>query len=238
MDPNLQVPPGVGSQTQGVKDPLKKVKLQKILLIVSAIVILIMLGVILWFGSRAFVNDKSLNAKYEAGVSDGRSIQKSEDRKQVQEATENPYRTYKAPNQYGGFEVSFPKNWSLAINSSTQDPIIGMAHPDLVDIKNDDFALRFTYENAKFADTQKKYDKQTKEAKRSLISEPTKVSGIDGIRYTGDLESSSSDPNKKKKVGTVVIVPVRDKTLIFQTDSNENYLNYFNEILSKVKIYP
>lgn len=239
MDPNIQNDP-LASQKDIKKtvNPLKQNKLLKIIAIILGVIILIMVGVGAWLANKASVNDKALNEKYQAGISEGRSIQKSEDRKEVREATENPFRTYKAPNQYGGFEVSFPKNWSLAIDSTSSAPIIGLSHPDLVDIKNDNFALRFTLDNMKFTDTQKKYDRFMKESKRNLESSSTKVSGIDAIRYTGDIETTSSDPSKRKKVGTIVIVPVRDKTLIFQTDSNENYLNYLNEILSKVKIYP
>ncbi|MDP4038539.1 MAG: hypothetical protein Q8P54_01045 [bacterium] len=241
MDPNQNPMPNVptaGMQAKRPVDLLKRNKLLKIIIIVLLVLILIMLGISIWFGYRAFINQKDLDSKYQAGVSDGRSIQKSEDRALAKKETENPYRTYKAPNAYGGFEVSFPKNWSLTIDSTTTDPIIAYAHPDDVDIKSDKFALRFILENAQFAVTKIKFDKQTKEAKRNFTAAATKVSGIDAVRYTGILESKTNDPKETKKIGTVVIVPVRDKTLIFQTDSNENYLNYFNEILSRVKIFP
>ena len=55
------------------------------------------------------------------------------------------------------------------------------------------------------------------------------VSGITGTRYTGAY--------RQAKDGVAVLVPVRDKTMVFITD-NTNYLSEFETALSQSTIKP
>lgn len=221
---------------QAAKPPqttTQKYKKIKILLYICLGVIGVLLILSIVFGVRAFINTGHLNKKFAEGKEAGAGEQLVRDQEKIKDVTENPFRTYKAPDASGAFELSFPKNWNLMVTTgSAVGEITGLLNPDYVDSKADKYAMRFNLKPLKYVETQKNYDKIKKDSKGKVNSEEIVVSDIKGIRYFGRINK------KDDKDKTIVILPVRDKSLILQTDNNEVYLSDFNRVLSQAKIYP
>ncbi len=221
-----------GNPNQG-KTSAEQLKRNKILLIIVSSIAGVLFVACLVLTYFATINQGKLNAEYKKGQSDGKVTQRTADNEEYANKLNSEFTTYKAREEDGSFEVSFPKYWSISTNSSGQDQLLAYAHPDKVDMTTGVYALRFTLKKAGVEETRKTWDQMVKNKKQHLSMEAVTIPGnIQGYKYTGLLDQ------KAKNNGTAIIVPVRDKTLVFQTDKNDGYLDMFNKIIAQVKIYP
>ena len=161
--------------------------------------------------------------------------QKSADEKAFATEKNSDFRTYVAPDYAGSFRVNVPKSWSIVVNpNDSGSTISALSNPDFVESKLDKYALRFALLNKEIEEVKQPLDNLTKEKdpkKRKLNVEDITVSGVKGFRYTGQI--SSKIPN-----GSLVIVPLRDKTFSIQTDDNDLYLAVFNSIVANLGLNP
>lgn len=203
---------------------------------VSIVFVLIFAGLFINSYMTAQNATKNLNAKtsvaYEAGKEAGAKTQKESDEAADKADAQNPYRAYDAPVAYGEFSIKFPKNWSSWVsenlNGGTQVDLI--ANPDFVkEVTNSNinYALRVTFLNSTYANTKRSYDQQVKSGKAKATAQ--KVSGLEGTRYTGQYT--------QREEGIAVLVPVRDKTLVFVTE-NTKYAPEFEATLTQSTIRP
>lgn len=202
------------------------------------------LGVFVLIFAGLFINSymkaqsvtKNLNTQkavaYKAGQSAGAETQKISDTAEAKAIAENPYRSYVAPSAFGEFTIKFPKIWSSSVaeNLSSTNQVDLIATPEFIKLLQDksvNYALRVSLINTTYATVRNGYDQQVKnkKAKASAI----KVSGIDGTRYEGQYSQN--------KNGIVVLVPVRDKTIVFTTE-NIKYQSEFEQTLTQSTIKP
>ena len=208
------------------------------------VVAVAVLGIFVLIFAGLFINSymtaqnatKNLNAKraeaYEAGQEAGAKTQKESDEAAAKAAAQNPYRSYVAPTAFGEFTIKFPKGWSSSVsenltNSSQVDLI---ATPDFIKILPNNtvnYALRVALVNNTYSSVKGSYDQQVKNKKAKATS--VKVSGLDGTRYEGQYNQT--------KTGIAVLVPVRDKTMVFITE-NTKYQPEFEATLTQSTIKP
>ncbi len=215
---------------------IHQVKQTKLMLVGVGSIAVILLITTLVFASKASTTAAALQAKYEAGNAAGKASQKKTDAIAYNKELTADFRTYEAPTTSGSFRVNYPKNWSLSIDSTTSDPTLGLVNPEYVNQKSTiGYALSFNLKDTAYAATKKLYDDQVKFSKGKLKVEAITVSGIKGFKYTGIL-----DPNNQKvsKPGTVVVLPLRDKTMLLQTDNNELYATVYNRMLDEIVLIP
>jgi len=210
------------------------------LLLVATIV----LGIFVLIFAGLFINSyltaqnatKNLNAKraeaYNIGKEAGAKTQKESDEAAAKAAAENPYRSYVAPIAFGEFTIKFPKVWSSSVaeNQSNTNQVELIAHPEFIKILPNNtvnYALKVLLVNNTYTATKNSYDQQVKNKKAKSMS--VKVSGIDGTRYEGQYTQS--------KTGIAVLVPVRDKTIVFTTE-NTKYQPEFEQVLAQSTIKP
>jgi len=208
------------------------------------VVAVAVLGVFVLIFAGLFINSyitaqnatKDLNAKkavsFRAGQEAGAEAQKIADAIAAKVAEQNPYRSYVAPAAFGEFTIKFPKSWSSSVaenlNSTNQVDLI--ATPDFIKILPNNtvnYALRTGLVNGTYATTRLSYDQRVKSKK--LKTSAVKVSGIDGTRYEGEY--------KEGKKGIAVLIPVRDKTIVFTTE-NTKYQPEFEAMLTQSTIKP
>lgn len=208
------------------------------------IVALAVLGIFVLIFAGLFINSymkaqsatKNLNAKvaagYKAGQEAGAKTQKETDAAAAKAAEQNPYRAYNAPTAFGEFTIKFPKSWSSSVaeslNSTNQVDLI--ATPEFIKILPNDtvnYALRVYLVKNTYSSVKAQYDQQVKNKKAK--SSAVKVSGIDATRYEGEY--------KQGKTGIAVLVPVRDKTVVFTTE-NTKYQPEFEATLTQSTIKP
>lgn len=66
----------------------------------------------------------------------------------------------------------------------------------------------------------------------AIVASDATVSGIAGRRYKGTIDAKTN-----AKAETVVI-PLREKVIIFKTDDPDKYSTAFNNILNNTKLNP
>lgn len=177
----------------------------------------------------------SADGKYAVGMAEGKAQQQKDDQAATFSQQSAELRTYKAPDAFGAFEIGFPRTWSFFLTAENSDQLTGIVNPDIVDYTGDKrFATRFGIKDRKFTDVRKDYDNKMKDKKYPLTLTQLSVSGIDSIKYSGNIDHNKSGINSQ-----IVLVPVRDKTIYFQNDTITDDLNpIFDKILASSKIYP
>jgi hypothetical protein len=214
------------------KTSSQKVQRNKLLMIVLAVTVGILFITTIVFAMRASTTQNNLDAKYNGGYQDGSAAQKSKDEKQFASDTIKDTRTYTAPESYGSFELTLPKSYSLWVNPNQNGNINGVANPNVVDGKSDIQAFRFNQATNSFDSEKRRYDGLAKQKGNNITTEEVIVSGIKGLKYTGKIDQ------KTKLESTYIILPVRDKVVTLQTDSNKDYLEAFNAIVKQLKLNP
>ncbi len=204
-----------------------------ILLLVIALIASITFAV--WaFGGR---QDYKNNSDQKAATAVAQAV-KQEDDKQVKifaEQEKSPYKTYKGPDTYGGVTVTYPKTWdAYIVNKDTaSSPVDGYFYPGFVpDIAGTTaFALRLEVLNQSYSQALETYKSQAKAGKvRITAYSAPMVKGVVGSRIDGEITTGQKD--------SMILLPLRDKTLRLSTESSE-FLNDFNKIiLPKLKFVP
>lgn len=183
------------------------------------------------FSNKANTATATLEAQKSAAAAKARIEQQQADNVLYTKANESPFRTYEAPPEFGSFVISFPKNWSSSVsqdNSGTQVHLI----------LNPDFLRRTNGQEQPMAVRvmliQRSKEQQLSQFTGLLKSGKLKqanitVSGQPAFDITGAF-------NDRKTVRQVV-VPIRDKVLVFTTE-NAKYAVEFGEIIAQAKIVP
>ncbi len=215
----------------------KSPPLVPILLGILGLTTVIFAGLFLYYFAQAQTANNSLDQAKKEASTVARADQKKADVAAQEVALESPFRSYQAPEEFGSFNVKFPKNWSarLAESAGGQVQVNLSVNPDFIRYKDDTtqpvaLRVRLIKQNnnafiAEFADAIK-----SGALKKSSIV----VSGQNGIALTGhyiDTNQSKSDFVR------LVAVPVRDKVLVF-TCENGLYTSQFDSTVSQTKIVP
>ncbi len=218
------------------KSATKKNQRLLIGLIVLGVVVVILLITTIVFSMQSSNKAAQLKTATQDGAKAGAEAQKAADDKKFQEAQSSDTRTYTAPEFAGSFSIKLPKLWSLQVtpNEGT-NTIAALANPEYIDTKVEKYALRFSLINQPYASYKTKLDQQAKQkvsaSFKGLSASQTTLSGIEGTKYVGQI--STKIPN-----GTVILVPIRDKTFSIETDDNAVYSEVYNSILASVKLNP
>lgn len=137
-----------------------------------------------------------------------------------------PFDDYQGPASFGGVLIRYPKTWSAYVNEkgTGKSPIDGYFHPNFVPAPETkpSYALRVQVISGNYANELKKYDTYVKQG--TLKAKPyksEKVPTVTGIRLDGQLAS--------KVKGSLIMLPLRDKTLKIWTEADNKYLKDFNE---------
>lgn len=217
------------------KSSQKKAKMFKIAAIVLGVIVVILLITVSILATKASLNSKIIQAAVQKGESAGRDAQKTEDDKSFTEQQNKDTRVYTAPDAYGAFQMTLPKNYSLAVTPGAGGALTGLSGPDSIDTTAAEQALRLEIKTTPYDQVKKNYDNLVKDKRRGVSAQDVTVSGIQGTKYTGLIGLSGTGGTN---AGTVVVLPVRDKTFILQTDNNQKYGTVYQQILDQIRITP
>jgi hypothetical protein len=141
------------------------------------------------------------------------------------EKEKSPLRTYNGPAAFGSLVIQYPKTWSAYVAEKPQGsiPIDNYFQPNFVPSVDNDkqvYALRVQLVDIDYATVLKTFDTAVKAGKVKVTAYvPAKVASVTGVRIDGAVTTT--------KQGSMVIMPLRDKTLKLWTESPD-YLNDFN----------
>ena len=226
---------GLSSLTpQPVQPNLPPQKSQLIPLIVLGLLVLVLGFASFYFFSKYSAATKANNTKYADGKKAGQDEQKASDDAQNLKNSQSDTRTYNAPRELGEFSFVTPKTFSIysTTNTASGTPLVLLANPDRVESTSKFQALRVTVKNSLYSKEKESYDKLIKDKKiSSSPAEDLKIRDWNATRYVGKFDS-------RDKPGTVILIEVRDKTFVFQTDNNEakDLLDAFNTTINSIII--
>lgn len=212
----------------------KPSKLPLILTVVFALLFIAAAG----FGVWAFGNyrDYKNNSDKKAAAAADAATKAEGVRKDAEfiEKEKQPYRTYTSPDATGAISIVYPKSWSAFINEDDKtNPLIGYWHPAVVPgfQSGTAYALRMQMSNKSYADEMRTYDSLIKQGKVKVAPfVPKNVSGVTGSRVTGEINKGQND--------TMIVLPLRDKTVRIWTESPDFVKDFDNVVLENLKFTP
>lgn len=197
--------------------------------LVSLVVTIVLLVGALGFGGWAFMSrqDYKNNSDQKASkaADERQKATEASDAVKYAEAAKNPLEKHKAPDQFGGVTVAFPKTWSAYANEDGQgiNPVDDYFHPEAVPNvvnKDNSFALRVQVVSQSYDKILKGFEGDIKGSKVSASPYAfAMVPSVVGTRLDGEVVQN--------KRGSMIIVPMRNMTLKVWTES-PSYLPDFN----------
>ena len=178
----------------------------------------------------------NVDQKVALAVNAAKKQQNATDSKNFTEAEKQPLRAYKGPEAYGSLLINYPKTWSAYVDDTgnNQTPVNGYFHPATVpSTSNQDavFALRVQVVAQAYSEVVAQLTNQNSQQKFTVApySAP-KVPKVVGIRIDGQLSET--------KTGSMVVLPLRDKTLELSTESQDFESDFNTYILPNFTFIP
>jgi len=183
------------------------------------------------FYQKANTATTTLNNQVDHAVAQAKTDQKTADDEAAVKANESPFRSYVAPVADGSFQINFPKNWSGWVDQENNGTQVSLAvNPDFVRKSNNaDELMAARVQLIERPSTQFMQQFAGNLQRGTLKKADTTVSGQPASDLTGQFTDS--------KTSRMVVVPVRDKVLVF-INENSKYAGEFSTILAQAKIIP
>jgi len=158
------------------------------------------------------------------------------DAKQFAEAAKQPLKTYTGPEAYGSIIIKYPRTWSAYVSETdgSSTPVDGYFQPDVVPSilsQTVTFALRLQVVQITYDQVLTQFSGLVKAG--SVTVTPFKapnVPGVVGSRIDGQITTT--------KRGSMILLPLRDKTLKLWTESSQYQPDFNNNILPNFSFSP
>lgn len=207
----------------------KSSRKKTIVIILISILAVIFFGLFIW----AFVNYSEartdVNGQIDKAVALAVNQKATELETEFTEREKSPYSTFTGPEDYGYLTFQYPKTWSLYIakDASSGGNYEAYLNPGAVNpVSNTTInALRVSIIDKAYDSEIKTYETRVKNGKMSVSVRL--INGENANLYSGELTTGNL-------IGTAAIFPIRDKTVVLQTDANV-FLDDFNHILDTVQ---
>lgn len=194
-----------------------------ILLIIIAIVAIGGVVAFVWsYNQMIHYRDNSEEIAFQAAEK-AKSEQYQADEEIFNEKIKQPYEKFSGPADYGSVSFNYPRTWSAYNVKNDSSGYQVVFYPGVIPPQTNDtpVALKIEVINANYEDELSSHESAAK--KGELTASPITI-GQDqkGVMFNGKL--------KKDYVSSFVLLKLRDKTLLIQTDTDE-YLTDFDEII-------
>lgn len=147
-----------------------------------------------------------------------------------------PLKSYKTAQAVGSIAIQYPKTWSgfVTENNDTNTPVDGYFHPGYVPGLNSgtDFALRLKVISTPYADYMKQFEAKAKSGKLTIspYKAPKMPDGTLGSRIDGEINTGQQ--------GSVVVFPLRDKTIAISSESAQFKGDFDGIIMANMTFVP
>lgn len=201
----------------------------------TLVLLLCAIGFGIWaFASR---NDykNNVDAKIKTAVESAQKELSDKLTADFNEREKEPYVDYVGPSPYGSVAIKYPKTWGAYIEESDNSakPIDGYFHPKFVPglQSNSNIAIRVQLTAAKYTNEVKILDALVKQKKIKVTPyRPEKVQSVAGVRVDGEFLT--------KKTGSMVMLPLRDKTLKIWTETQQHVPDLDKIVLPSLTFVP
>lgn len=208
-------------------------------MIVSFVITLVLLLGSVGFGIWAFMSrqDYKLHTDQKIAV----AVEKAENQvslakdAEFAEEAKNPYKEYVGPTTFGAISITYPKTWSSLVDETNKTtPVDGYFHPNFIPgiDSGTAFALRLRVVSKPYSTLLATFSSAAKkgEVKISPYSAP-KVPSVIGSRVDGKINDTSKD-------GSMILLPLRDKTIEISTWSSDFVKDFDSIVLANLTFEP
>lgn len=191
-------------------------------------------AVISFMGMQDYKNNT--NQKIEAAEEVAKKKAETAKDNQFAEDSKSPVKTYNGSATYGDVSFTFPRTYSAYVieKDSDQSPIDGYFHPNIVPNISDNtvsFGLRVRVVGQSYDSILKTFDNSVKTGKVSVTAfRADKVPQTLGSRIEGQIFS--------QKQGSLILLPIRDKTLEIWTESSSNKADFDKYVVPSITFVP
>lgn len=212
-----------------VGNPKKGLNILLIPLIVAIIFLLGSLGFGVWAFAGMQDYKNNVQPKIDHAVELAKQETASAKDKEFIEKEKIPTKTYTAGQTAGNLVITYPKTWSGFVDESDKGTSLvdGYFHPNFVPAADSgtDFALRVEVVSQSYDQVVKQLEGKAKSGKVriSAYKAPKMGEGQVGVRVDGEINTGQQD--------SMVIFPLRDKTIKVSTESAQTFLGDFNDII-------
>lgn len=204
--------------------------------VVAVLLLITFVGLFVW--ALASMQDYKTNSdkKVATAVEVAKQQVSSAKDKEFIEKEKSPAEQYTGPAAYGTVHFEYPKKWSAYVDeSSSVLPVNGYFHPSFVPGLNSGtaFALRVQVTNTKYAEELRQFDARVKAGKVTVKPyQPANVKEASalGVRIDGEIDTN--------KQGSMVIFPLRDKTIKVSTEATQFVGDFDNFVLKSLTFVP
>lgn len=189
------------------------------------------------FSSRQDYKNNSDQKAAEA-VQANKKVVQAEDAKTFAEEAKNPLKTFIGPDAFGSIHVAYPKTWSAYVDETDQStPVDAYFHADFVPSTDDQTAtynLRVQVQAQSYSALLDQYASAIQDGNGTSVPYTLpKMPGVTGVMLTGKVF-----PNSVDETGELVMLPMRDKTLLIWTESPNYYADFSTYILPNLTFSP
>ena len=168
-------------------------------------------------------SDQKVSAAVEAAKQETEKTKEAE----FLEREKSPNKVYKGPAALGSLSITYPKSWAAAVDETGAGgtPLNGYFHPSFVPgtTSGTAFALRIQVVEQAYDQLLRQYDSKAKQGKvRVSAYKAPKVPAILGSRIDGEIDRGID--------GSMILLPLRDKTIKLSTES-QSFMKDFNNII-------
>jgi hypothetical protein len=177
----------------------------------------------------------NVDAKIVTAVAANTQKVQAADAQQYAEAAKQPLKTYVGPEAYGSVHISYPKTWSAYVDTTSSSVgLNGYFYPDVVPsvtARTSVFALRVQVLQTPYSQAVGQFSGLLKEGKVTVTPyKLAKVPSVVGVRIDGQIAQN--------KQGSLVVLPLRDKTLEISTESSVFMPDFNTNILPNASFSP
>lgn len=179
-------------------------------------------------GRQSYKND--VDKKIAVAVAADKKVTQAADAQKAAEDAKQPFKEFAGPSTYGSLHVKYPKTWNSYVSTTSGLPANVYFQPDFIpDIANPNtlFALRVIISPNAYSTEVAQFAAST--AAVSAYSLPN-VPSVVGLKVDGAIVGG--------KTGSMVLLPLRDKTIELWTESPQYLDDFNNSILPNVTFSP
>lgn len=190
------------------------------------------------FGFWAFMSRQDYKTNVDAKIEEANilAVQEAETAKDAEfvEKEKLPTRTYRGPETYGSVSYEYPKTWSIYAEEAVSGTVLDLyAFPGVVPgIDNkQSYALRLEITSSSYDSEVKKFQSSVDKGEATSVAfRPDKVPSVLGVRIDGQIDN--------EKTGSVVILPLRDRTIKIYTELPQFTGDFNNIVLPTLNFVP
>jgi len=207
-------------------------------LLLPLVIVIVLFVAAASFGGWAFMSrqDYKNNSDAKAAVAAKKATAAESVKKDAEFAIaeKSPVKSFTGPETYGSLTFNFPKTWNQYIATpSSSLQLNNYFSPNYIPDINSSalFALRVQISDTSYATMLKGFDGGAKSGSVSVSAfRAAKVPSVLGSMITGAI--------KGKTQGIMVLLPIRDKTIVFWTEGTDFRGDFTNTVLPSITFLP